>query len=255
MFRDKLKRTTARPYAMDPNAPLNLSAIDFHEQYAEAVQDASWLRTGKRSAIRRSARAKATTRRFAKRARKLRTKGAASFARVTSYDFTSRQELKPSRILRNQGIVGSLHTAQLNVRNALLARRADPARVAAPNAMRASCWIAWFDKLESCRSLSDGWNGYTAAAPAITAIDNAEAFLRAMQQAGCEPTRVAPSAMGGIAITRRNDRKKVLVEFYNDGRAFSLFSTPPSYMNVKQVPLNAASFAAFIGEIQEYLDG
>src|SRR5690242_7316015 len=114
------------------------------------------------------------------------------------------------------------------------------------DAMRPSReWEAWFAKLESCRSLTDGWNGYSAAAPALTAIENAAAFLKAMQQAGCEPTRVAPSAMGGVAITRWNDSRKVLVELYNDGRTFALFSTQPSDMSVKQIPVDASAYAAF----------
>lgn len=126
----------------------------------------------------------------------------------------------------------------------------------AQDAMRPSQgWEAWFAKLDGCRSLVDGWNGYSAAAPASAAIDNAELFLKAMQAASCEPTRVSPSAMGGVAITRRNDRKKVLVEFYNDGRAFSLFSEQSSEMGVKQVAIDATSFAAFVAEMQSYLNG
>lgn len=101
-------------------------------------------------------------------------------------------------------------------------------------------WEGWFAKLESCRSLTDGWNGYSAAAPAAVAIENAEAFLRSMQQTGHEPTRVAPSAMGGVAITRRNESKKALVEFYNDGRVFVLFSAQSSEMDVKQIPFAVA---------------
>lgn len=116
-------------------------------------------------------------------------------------------------------------------------------------------WEGWFAKLEDCRSLTDGWNGYSAVAPTGASIENAEAFLKVMQKAGYEPTRVAPSAMGGVAVTRRQDSKKVLVEFYNDGRVFALFSAQPSDMDVKQVPVDTAAFAAFASEIKEYLDG
>jgi hypothetical protein len=103
--------------------------------------------------------------------------------------------------------------------------------------------------------LTDGWNGYSAVAPAAAAIENAEAFLKAMQKAGYEPTRVAPSAMGGVAVTRRHDGKKVLVEFYNDGRVFVLFAAQPSNMDVKQIPVDTSAFAKLASEIEAYLHG
>ncbi len=69
-----------------------------------------------------------------------------------------------------------------------------------------SAWTRLFEKLESCRILKDGWNGYSAAAPNDLSIQNAHLFLQVMQLEGIEPTRVAPSAMGGIAITRQVGR-------------------------------------------------
>jgi hypothetical protein len=116
-------------------------------------------------------------------------------------------------------------------------------------------WSTWFTRLDACRSLQEGWNGYTAPAPAPVSIDNARVFLEAMQQAQYEPTRLAPSAMGGVAVTRRVGDKKVLVEFYNDGRAFALFSTRPSEMRVVPLAVAPASFQAFVVEMREFLNG
>jgi hypothetical protein len=110
-------------------------------------------------------------------------------------------------------------------------------------------WPGWFEKLESLHSLKDGWNGYTAASPNAKSIENAHLFLQVMQLEAAEPTRVAPSAMGGVAITRRIGNRKVFVEFYNDGRVYSLFSEKSSEMNVVPVAADSLSFRALIANM------
>ena len=116
-------------------------------------------------------------------------------------------------------------------------------------------WDAWFTKLEGCRSLKEGWNGYTAPAPAPVSIDNARMFLQAMREDDYAPTRLAPSAMGGVAVTRKAGDKKVLVEFYNDGRTFALFSARHSDMQVTPVAVDPSSSREFLVKMRDYLDG
>ena len=131
----------------------------------------------------------------------------------------------------------------------------DPDRIGRrPVAGNAGDWTKWFTRLTNLRGLKDRWNSYTAPRPDELAIRNAEAFLTAMRDADYEPTRLAPSAMGGVAITRRQDKRKVLVEFYNDGRVYALFSDRDTLaMDVQPVPQQ--TFAAFIPTIRKYLDG
>jgi hypothetical protein len=107
-------------------------------------------------------------------------------------------------------------------------------------------WQRWFEKIETCRTLKDGWNSYTAPAPNDKSLANAHLFLQVMQLEGIEPTRVGPSAMGGIAITRRVGSRKVFVEFYNDGRVYSLFSEKAAEMKVFPLDADSLSFHAFI---------
>lgn len=116
-------------------------------------------------------------------------------------------------------------------------------------------WDVWFSKLESCRRLSDGWNGYTAPAPTASAVDHAYAFLQAMQQDHCDPTRLAPSAMGGVAITRKAHDRKVLVEFYNTGQVFALFSGPTTEMRVIPVAVDSLALQSFLAEMEAFLNG
>ncbi len=117
-------------------------------------------------------------------------------------------------------------------------------------------WKMCYKQLASCKLLKEGWNGYTAKAPSEQAILLAEKFLDAMRASEVLPTRVAPSAMGGIAVTRKVGVRKVLVELYNDGRVFALFSDRGSVdLPVEEIHGDRSSFSAFITKMREFLDG
>jgi hypothetical protein len=116
-------------------------------------------------------------------------------------------------------------------------------------------WEKWRAQLEGFRQLKTGWNSYTAPAPADGAIHNARVFLDELRAHAFEPTRVAPSAMGGIAITRRQGERKGFVEFYNDGRVYALLSDRKGEKRVFPIPVDAPSFREFILQMRDYLDG
>jgi hypothetical protein len=115
-------------------------------------------------------------------------------------------------------------------------------------------WPQWFEKLASFHALKDGWNGYTAAAPNERALENAQLFLQVIQLEGVEPTRIGPSAMGGVAVTRQVGKRKVFVELYNDGRAYALFSEKAGEMNVVPLLANSISFRGLAANMREYLN-
>ncbi len=117
-------------------------------------------------------------------------------------------------------------------------------------------WERWFSRLDDCLSLTEGWNGYAAPAPNEQSVRNARCFLEALQDAECEPTRIAPSAMGGIAITRKSGDRKVFVEFYNDARAYALFSDRTSNdMRVEPLNIDPSSISSFLVAMRDYLNG
>lgn len=117
-------------------------------------------------------------------------------------------------------------------------------------------WDKWFQRLKDALVLEEGWNGDDAPPPEFNAALNATKFLKALHHADYQPTRIAASAMGGIAITRRVENKKVLVEFYNDGRVYYLFSDRTSgKMDVKPLMLDQGSLTRFIASMREFLNG
>jgi hypothetical protein len=113
---------------------------------------------------------------------------------------------------------------------------------------------AWQTKFIELNKLKDGWNGYNAPAPSPKAIDMAESFVDTLLRAKYEPKRLAPSAVGGVAVTQRKRGKKVYVEFFNDGTVFALFSDGSSEPISKEVTPGYQSFKALVKEMREYLD-
>jgi hypothetical protein len=128
-------------------------------------------------------------------------------------------------------------------------------RIQSEDVQASDPWQKWLAKLESFGALKDGWNSYTAPAPSQTALYTARIFLTELRSQGCEPTRLAASAMGGVAITQRKGARKGFVEFYNDGRVYALFSDRMGEMRVIPVQADSSSFRKLIVEIRDFLNG
>lgn len=155
--------------------------------------------------------------------------------------------LAPRRNTKNVS-EGWIRQRKGRIKQAILQNR--EAKTASPD------WNKWFQKVEQALILEEGWNGDDAPPPEFDAALHASRLLEAMRRAGYHPTRIAASAMGGIAITRKVGNKKVLVEFYNDGRVYYLFSDRSSgSMDVKPLLLDQDSLTKFIASMREYLNG
>jgi hypothetical protein len=114
----------------------------------------------------------------------------------------------------------------------------------------------WVAKIRSFARLVPGWNGGRAPAPTLPAIANTVRFLLAMTEAGYRPTRVAPSAVGGVGVTRRVGDRKALVEFFNNGSANALFADDATQqMQTHHVAVTPQGFRDILGKMREYLDG
>ena len=112
----------------------------------------------------------------------------------------------------------------------------------------------WEAKLTDMVRLKEGWNGYSAPAPSVSAINTAKSFVRVLMRENQEPRRVAPSAVGGVGVSRRNAKRKVFVEFFNDGKVFALFSDGESEPLSKEVVPGLQTFKNLTREMRDYLD-
>lgn len=107
-------------------------------------------------------------------------------------------------------------------------------------------------RLESFKTLQNGWDSYGAPAPSGTAIGNAEAFVANLPEA-IGPYRLAPSVVGGVGFTHRGNGRKVYVEFFNDGRVFALFSDGQSEPMTREVLAVRSGYRGLIAEMNGYL--
>lgn len=111
-------------------------------------------------------------------------------------------------------------------------------------------------ELDSLKNLSDGWDSYSAPAPAILAIENAKALVTEAASLDTELEHLEPSAMGGVGVTFSEGSRDVLIEFYNDGTAHALFSDDATEeMRTKAVPTHRAGYRKIIGEVRKHLYG
>ena len=121
-------------------------------------------------------------------------------------------------------------------------------------AVSVRAWQDLFEKLDSWRGLAPGWDGYSASPPSSLAIENAKEFLTLLCGSELVPARVRPSVASGIGLTIRAGRRKVYVEFYNDGTVYALFSDGESELETRQVQGKQDDYSALIGQTREYLN-
>lgn len=115
----------------------------------------------------------------------------------------------------------------------------------------ASAWSAAFDKMEH---LSEGWDSYRAPPPSALAIANAKRVEAVMVEHGLPATRVAPSVVGGVGVTRRVEASKVYIELRNDGRAYSLFTHGEEPV-VVSVDLSVEGLDALLASMRSHFNG
>lgn len=112
----------------------------------------------------------------------------------------------------------------------------------------------WSRKLDKMERLEEGWNGYSAPAPSALAIRTARRFLSRLLAEPYEPTRVAPSSVGGVGFTHKKGNRRVYVEFFNDGQVYALFSDNEIAPRSQRVQPDFHQFRELIGQIKGYLD-
>ena len=113
------------------------------------------------------------------------------------------------------------------------------------------------EALDRLRGLEKGWDSYNAIPPGDGALYYAGAYL---QRANLIPDRVAPSATAGsVAASYYREKRKVYLEFYNDGRVGALYSDlavgPDGIEITVYDGLDEKTFPGFEERLQDYLSG
>jgi hypothetical protein len=71
--------------------------------------------------------------------------------------------------------------------------------------------------LDACATLADNWDSYGAAKPEKHSIEAADRFLQRLFAELFMPSRVIPSAEGGMAVYFSSDNKTAYLEYRNSG--------------------------------------
>jgi hypothetical protein len=111
-------------------------------------------------------------------------------------------------------------------------------------------------KLDTFKTLEKGWNGYSAPGPAEVAISNAKLLVETASAEDMIPTRVEPSAMGGVGVTFLAGHREAGVEFYNNGTAHALFAdNSAESMDTQPVRPHTEGYQSFLVRARRYLYG
>ena len=114
-------------------------------------------------------------------------------------------------------------------------------------------WSRWFEKLDAFSSLETGWDSYEAPAPSAEVISAAEGFLEFLRNAENAPTRLTPSAVGGVAFSFRNGTKEAFVEFRNTGNAHAAFTDAASEPEVMKVRQDSTGYSELMALVASHL--
>jgi hypothetical protein len=115
------------------------------------------------------------------------------------------------------------------------------------------------DKIDRMASLEKGWDSYKAPAIDKVARDNAADFCRSCAySSSCmyEPSKVAPSSVGAVAVCFYEGDREVYVEFYNRGTCAVLFSDDRTEkMDTRMVETNVEGYRKLLDDVERYLSG
>jgi hypothetical protein len=123
-----------------------------------------------------------------------------------------------------------------------------------PTVQESADWGKLFRKLDSFLQLEKGWDGYSAAPPNAVAIQRARCCLESLSLENYVPAQVAASVIGGVGVNRRQGRKKVYIEFNNNGKVHALFSDGVSPPRVEPIQPDKIGFHVLIRRMRSYLD-
>ena len=115
-----------------------------------------------------------------------------------------------------------------------------------------SMTAVWFDvDLDEYRKLKPGWDSYRARVPNDYSIDAAKDVLRVLKAHDIEPTHVAASVIGGVGITIRQSKKRlVFIESQNHGRTYIVLGNGE---DCDVAPITIAEPDGWINRIREHL--
>lgn len=129
-----------------------------------------------------------------------------------------------------------------------------------------ACQFDWIDTYElddfenlrqqvgGLARLPKGWDSYGADPPNETAIKTSSDFIGILRDYQLRPTKVSPSAEGGVGICFERDDKYADIEFLNDGDVVAVKYRGQSDPEVWEVAKKRKAYVESISRIREHLE-
>lgn len=100
--------------------------------------------------------------------------------------------------------------------------------------------------------LETDWNGYDSAPPSSLSLQRAQGFLNALAAMRFRPTRIVPSAEGGVAVIFSDGRRYGDVEFFNRGAIVGATYTGRNEPDIWELGPTDMSYLEGAGRIREF---
>jgi hypothetical protein len=113
-------------------------------------------------------------------------------------------------------------------------------------------------RLESFRTLQQGWDSYDAAPPGDVAVDNARHVLRVLWTSETAPPlrQISPSVEGGVAfVFTGRDKKYADIECFNNGDILAITSDGSTEPSVWSLNKEGGSIRHAIEKLNAFFNG
>ena len=107
--------------------------------------------------------------------------------------------------------------------------------------------------LDACATLVDNWDSYGAAKPARHSIEAADRFLQKLFAELFMPSRVVPSAEGGIAVYFNSDNRTAYLEYRNSREVILAMFDDHSDPIIVELTENDADESRAVSLIRSYI--
>lgn len=116
----------------------------------------------------------------------------------------------------------------------------------------------WDREWDYLSSLKPDWDTYGADAPSERAIETAKSFLDELGENNPDPSRIAPSAEGGVAVTFASGTRTYMIEFFNDGDISTVWSDGRGRVDAEEIMVEAMGnfgWKYVLSKVDEFLAG
>jgi len=109
--------------------------------------------------------------------------------------------------------------------------------------------------LNKLRGLEDNWNGYGSPVPNAAALENAQRVVELLHHEGRAPSRLAPSADGGVEVYLSRGTRYCSIECSNDGTIVGGVSDRQGHIQTWSSLIESSELITRIRESLDFVDG